>query len=411
MKSGHFTNFPKFTTVQVLNITVAKNMVWQNKSSQGLLLRNKQHTFLHARLVTSLHGSTKHGPKTRWQATSDWTEPDPSGSSLQQPSPSTQTTFLHYPPYSMPEPTVPFPAQFHTQQQPYTPYPAAPLQQGNPGTYLPMPSSLPLPMVPPLTYTRPTSSNLNRVKLTGIALNLQDVSGVGPVPHAALTLQTNTMGACLIQLLDTVARQAHQYLQPGMRVAVTGQLAVGNGGQLYIQGQQIQLVMEQTMPTPGGEGTGSSNSGRSKGPGRNFTSLTSDSNAVLRALREGKSEHEILAMTEMQGISERLVRNLVDVCCEGRSDIDPKELVPLAFRNTGYGECMAVDEMTSFIEGYLQQPSFPLTSDGLPKLTPIREALLRNSDLSHKVLAQEEVENGKSVTFHQIKLALAILGK
>jgi hypothetical protein len=60
------------------------------------------------------------------------------------------------------------------------------------------------------------------------------------------------------------------------------------------------------------------------------------SSAVLRALREGKSMQEISALTDMQGSSpEKLVRNLVDVCCEGKSDIDPNELIPLAFSNKG----------------------------------------------------------------------------
>jgi hypothetical protein len=72
---------------------------------------------------------------------------------------------------------------------------------------------------------------------------------------------------------------------------------------------------------------------------------------------------------------------------------------------------MGAQELISFINVYLQQPTFPLTAEGMPKMIPIRDALLQTSDLGPKVLAQEDAENTKGVTYNQIKLVLAIIGQ
>ena len=158
-----------------------------------------------------------------------------------------------------------------------------------------------------------TGSNENRVRLVGNAWDLRPVSLDISTPIASLVLQTKSMGQVQVrrpsrvdtrlgsglssdccwsgwpnntsiyfvlslapmspslarcslshlsaspapwtnqvELIGVAALQALEHLKQGSRVAVTGRLARATAGNLFVQGLQLQLVVDKAPPGEGG---------------------------------------------------------------------------------------------------------------------------------------------------------------
>lgn len=72
-------------------------------------------------------------------------------------------------------------------------------------------------------------------------------------------------------------------------------------------------------------------------------------------------------------------------------------------------QTLSAADLNTIVGQYMTQtpPSqMPLTKDGFPKVTPIRNMLLSNPATSAKVAAQEAANGGPGITYNQIRLAL-----
>ncbi len=88
------------------------------------------------------------------------------------------------------QPRFPPPPPPPVQQQPYYPPIAGHLAQ----------TTAAPPSFPPPSYIKHSSANENRVKLTGEAASLSDLSGASNMPHVSMVLLNKSLGQCSVRL-------------------------------------------------------------------------------------------------------------------------------------------------------------------------------------------------------------------